>query len=81
MDENKELKKKGIKITKLDEPIYKCPSCGNTKRFFEEGLAKVKNEIEVNNESNEVTEVNCFEIGDFIGDTKVICGECGAEIG
>jgi|GEM_PF-6621120 len=66
-----------LQVMKVNGPLFKCSSCGNTETFIQEGLAHVKMQIEVNGYDVEPGDT---EIADFIGDIDVTCAKCGGKV-
>ena len=59
------------------EPVFVCPSCGNTTTFYETGLANVKMKLTFNNETY-IAESELIDLGD-VGGSEITCAICGAK--
>ena len=64
-------------IVKKEGQLFKCPSCSNTKRFYEKGLARVK--VELEQYGGGLDEIST-DVESFIGNVKTFCSECNAEV-
>jgi len=64
------------------KPIFTCPKCGNIERFYEEGLARIKNEIRFEYRKGSTplaVEGELQKVGDIIS-PDITCAKCGAKI-
>ena len=61
------------------EPVFVCPSCGNTATFYETGLANVKMKLTFNNKTH-IAESDLIDLGDVDGGSEITCAECGAKV-
>lgn len=62
----------------MEKYIYKCPKCGNTEYFIEEGLASVRKKIRFSeSEKGIFCDEEDVEAGEILS-PKVTCAKCGS---